>query len=61
MDANFWLRKWEKNEIAFHKSEANPILVKHFKALSLAEGSRIFLHGPLVSYHQQRFPVADLL
>ena len=43
MDTNFWQQKWEKNEIAFHKSEANPLLVKHFKALALAQGSRIFL------------------
>ncbi|MEO1295655.1 MAG: thiopurine S-methyltransferase [Cyanobacteria bacterium J06636_16] len=43
MDAGFWLQRWEENNIAFHKSEANPLLVKHFKALSLAEGSRIFL------------------
>ena len=43
MEANFWLQTWEENSIAFHKSEANPLLVKHFKALSLAEGSRLFL------------------
>ncbi len=36
-------KKWEENNIAFHESEANPLLVKHFKALSLAGGSRIFL------------------
>lgn len=43
MDANFWLQKWEKNEIAFHNSEANPTLVKYFKELSLAQGSRVFV------------------
>lgn len=43
MDASFWRQKWEENNIAFHESEANPLLVKHFKALSLAGGSRIFL------------------
>ena len=43
MDSNFWLKKWEKNEIAFHKSEANPALVKHLPALDLAPGDRIFL------------------
>lgn len=43
MDTSFWLKKWEDNNIAFHKSEANPALVKHFKALSLAPGDRIFL------------------
>jgi thiopurine S-methyltransferase len=43
MDASFWHQKWKENKIAFHESEANPMLVKYFKALSLAEGSRVFL------------------
>ncbi|MDP1658877.1 MAG: thiopurine S-methyltransferase [Methylotenera sp.] len=43
MDASFWHQKWEKNNIAFHENAANPLLVKHFRALSLAEGSRIFV------------------
>ena len=43
MDASFWHQKWEKNEIAFHQSEANPHLVKHFRELALVEGNRIFI------------------
>src|SRR3546814_4835700 len=43
MDANFWHQKWEKNEIAFHQSEANPLLVKYFEELHLAKGSRVFI------------------
>ncbi len=43
MDASFWRQKWEENNIAFHKNEANPLLVQHFEALLLAEGSRVFL------------------
>ncbi len=43
MDASFWHQKWGKNEIAFHESEANPLLVKYFKELSLTKGSRVFL------------------
>ncbi|WNV06261.1 thiopurine S-methyltransferase [Candidatus Methylospira mobilis] len=43
MDTSFWIRKWEKNEIAFHECEANPLLVKYFKELSLVKGSRVFL------------------
>ena len=43
MDANFWHQKWEKNEIAFHQSEANPLLVEYFDALSLPKGSRVFI------------------
>ncbi|AYH41931.1 thiopurine S-methyltransferase [Azoarcus sp. DN11] len=43
MDANFWHAKWERNEIGFHGSDTNPLLLEHFDALALAPGSRIFL------------------
>ncbi|AXR60742.1 thiopurine S-methyltransferase [Leptospira mayottensis] len=43
MDANFWHKKWEKNEIAFHESKVNPLLVENIDKLSLAENGRIFL------------------
>ncbi len=43
MDTNFWHKKWKNNEIGFHKSEANPILVAYFKELSLAKNSRVFI------------------
>lgn len=43
MDPSFWHQRWEKNEIAFHESKANPLLVKHFSELSLAKGSRVFV------------------
>ncbi|NER84055.1 MAG: thiopurine S-methyltransferase [Leptolyngbya sp. SIO1D8] len=43
MDSSFWLQRWETNNIGFHRSEANPILVEYFKALSLEKDSRIFV------------------
>jgi thiopurine S-methyltransferase len=43
MEANFWHQKWERGEIGFHKSEANPLLIQHFEKLDLAQGSRVFL------------------
>lgn len=43
MEADFWLKKWTDNDIAFHQKEANPFLVKHFHKLALVKGSRIFL------------------
>lgn len=43
MDTDFWLQKWNRNEIAFHQSEANPMLVEHFRALGLQQGGRVFL------------------
>jgi thiopurine S-methyltransferase len=43
VEASFWHQRWEKNNIAFHESEANPLLIKYFKELSLVKGSRVFL------------------
>lgn len=43
MEPSYWHQKWEKGEIAFHKSEANPLLIEHFGKLKLAKGSRIFV------------------
>lgn len=43
MQASFWNNKWEENQIGFHLTEANPLLVKYFSALELKQDSRIFL------------------
>ncbi len=43
MGPNFWHKKWQESDIGFHNSDANPLLVKHFHALSLAPNSRVFL------------------
>jgi thiopurine S-methyltransferase len=43
MNANFWHQKWERGDIGFHKTEANPLLIEHFEKLNLAKGSRVFL------------------
>ncbi|MDQ0348196.1 thiopurine S-methyltransferase [Ancylobacter vacuolatus] len=43
MDPDFWHKKWEANEIAFHEGEANALLVRHFHALGLAPGARVFV------------------
>lgn len=43
MEASFWQEKWEKNELGFHRSEANPLLVNYFNKLSLEKGSRVLL------------------
>jgi thiopurine S-methyltransferase len=43
MDESFWHQKWERNEIAFHGREANPLLTTYFNNLSLPKGSRVFL------------------
>lgn len=43
MESDFWQQRWEKNRIAFHEREANPILVNDFKRLALAEAARVFV------------------
>jgi thiopurine S-methyltransferase len=43
MDSSFWLQRWQSNNIGFHKSEVNPVLVKYFGELSLSKGSRVFV------------------
>lgn len=43
MEPNFWINRWETNQIGFHLSSANPLLVKHFNKLALPKGSRVFL------------------
>jgi len=43
MEASFWHNKWQRGEIAFHQSQANPMLVAHVDQLSLVQGNRVFL------------------
>ena len=43
MEASFWHQKWERGDIGFHKSEANPLLEVHFEKLNLEKGARVLL------------------
>jgi len=43
MHPEFWHQRWANNQIGFHESVVNPMLLKHFFRLNLAKGSRIFL------------------
>ena len=43
MDSDFWLRRWENKETAWHESKPNPVLVTHVHQLALAKGRRMFL------------------
>ncbi|MEO8306689.1 MAG: thiopurine S-methyltransferase [Pseudomonadota bacterium] len=43
MQADFWHERWSKQQIGFHESVANPLLLAHFAALGVARGARIFL------------------
>lgn len=43
MHANFWHQCWDKQQIGFHESSPNPILINHIHALQLSPQQRIFL------------------
>lgn len=43
MQADFWHQRWMDNVIGFHLGDANPWLIKYFKALSLKADSRVFI------------------
>jgi len=42
-DEQFWHDRWATETIGFHEGTPNTLLVRHFEALSLAPGSRVFL------------------
>ncbi len=43
MDKSFWLKNWEENQIGFHQSEFNALLVSHIDKFKLNKGSTIFV------------------
>ena len=43
MKANYWLQRWQDNQIGFHQSEVHPLLVRYLQTLGLRAGHRIFL------------------
>jgi thiopurine S-methyltransferase len=43
MDTDFWLTKWQRNEIGFHEGAPNAHLQRHWKHLGLAQGSRVLV------------------
>lgn len=43
MDASFWQKKWETNDIGFHEADYNPGLTRHLDKLGLNKGNRVFV------------------
>ena len=43
MEAAFWHQRWQSNEIGFHQSDANALLVGHFNDAFGVPGSRVFV------------------
>lgn len=43
MNSEFWLDRWNNNEIGFHKTEIHPMLERHWGTLGLVPGSRVLV------------------
>lgn len=43
MEPDFWHQRWAERNIAFHQSEANPMLSRLFGRMELDTGARIFV------------------
>ena len=43
MDEEFWLKRWEKNDIGFHKAEPHRYLLKFFGSLHVRPGDPCFV------------------
>jgi len=43
LEKEFWLKRWQDRNIAFHQEEVNLFLVQYFKDLGIQKGDRIFV------------------
>lgn len=43
MDQDFWLKRWQVNEIGFHAADVQPALVKYWAGLEPEKGARVFV------------------
>ncbi|KAA0068704.1 thiopurine S-methyltransferase [Rhodanobacter sp. T12-5] len=43
MDPDFWHQRWREGRTGFHQNRPTPLLLKHWPALALAPGSRVFV------------------
>jgi thiopurine S-methyltransferase len=43
VDREFWLERWRANEIGFHRTDFNPLLVKYWPRLGITRGSSVFV------------------
>ncbi|MBP6750907.1 MAG: thiopurine S-methyltransferase, partial [Xanthomonadaceae bacterium] len=43
MDAEFWHRRWQDNQIGFHQHEATPMLQAHWATIGAPTGCRVFV------------------
>lgn len=43
MDTDFWLQRWQKNEIGFHRHEFHPLLTRYWRHLGLEPATPVLV------------------
>ncbi len=43
MQPDFWHQRWQDNQIGFHQDKPTPLLVKHWPAIGMPVGAKIFV------------------
>ncbi|MBS0302789.1 MAG: thiopurine S-methyltransferase, partial [Proteobacteria bacterium] len=43
MEHDFWLQRWREGQTGFHQARVLPLLQKHWPALGVAPGGRVFV------------------
>ncbi|WP_457097280.1 thiopurine S-methyltransferase [Lysobacter sp. P5_B9] len=43
MEPDFWHQRWQDNQIGFHQDKPTPLLVKHWPAIGMPVGAKIFV------------------
>lgn len=43
MHADFWLSRWERNQIGFHQAQVNPYLARYWPGLNVQPGARVLV------------------
>lgn len=43
MDPDFWHQRWHEDRIGFHQDAPSPLLVRHWRALDVDPGARVFV------------------
>ncbi|RLA64356.1 MAG: thiopurine S-methyltransferase [Epsilonproteobacteria bacterium] len=43
MEKSFWIKNWKKNNIGFHNSEYNELLLKHFNSFTLEQSAKVLV------------------
>jgi thiopurine S-methyltransferase len=43
MQPDFWHQRWQDNQIGFHQDKPTPLLIKHWPAIGMPAGAKIFV------------------